>query len=308
MQFTALERDQGKRIDAFLHDSLPKFSRSRLQSWVKEGRATVAGRIAKPSRLLREGETVEFEPGVIPGHSAVPEDIPLEVLYEEAAVIAINNPAGMVDHAGAGIHSGTVVNALLHRFAQLSAVGGDLRPGIVHRLDRFTSGVLLAARNDEAHRDVALQFSSRKVEKIYLALVEGALHGSGRIMRPITRDPNKRARMTAKLETGRTALTDWEAIEHYQGFTLLRILLGTGRTHQIRAHMAAINHPVAGDFLYGAARSPWGRYFLHAHRLTFRSPATAEPVTVEAPLAPSLNEWKDTLTIAPAPDGRMNLI
>ena len=300
MQFTALDEDRGKRIDAFLHYHLPKFSRSRLQSWVKEGRATVAGKIAKPSRMLREGEIVEFEPGVIPALTATPEDIPLDVLYEDASVIAINKPAGMVVHVGAGIHSGTVVNALLHRFAQLSVVGGDLRPGIVHRLDRFTSGVLLVARNDEAHRDVALQFSSRKVEKIYLALVEGALHGSGRIMRPISRDPGNRARMTARLETGRTALTDWEAIEHYQGFTMLRILLGTGRTHQIRAHMAAINHPVAGGFLYGGARSPWGRYFLHAYRLTFRSPATGEPVTVEAPLSPDLVEWKESLTIASA--------
>ncbi|HXJ39183.1 MAG TPA: RluA family pseudouridine synthase [Bryobacteraceae bacterium] len=308
MQFTALEEDEGKRIDAYLHDHLPKFSRSRLQTWIKENRAIVAGKVAKSSHVLRPGDVIEFEVGEMPASTAVPEDIPLDVLYEDAAVVVINKPAGMVVHIGAGIHTGTVVNALLHRFAHLSVVGGDLRPGIVHRLDRFTTGALLVARNDEAHRDVALQFSSREVEKIYLALVEGELYGSGSIMRPISRDPGNRARMTARLETGRSALTSWEAIEHFEGFTLLRVLLGTGRTHQIRAHMAAINHPVAGDFLYGAARSKWERYFLHAHRLTFRSPATGEPVTVDAPLSPDLIEWKESLTIAPTEKGRMNHI
>jgi 23S rRNA pseudouridine1911/1915/1917 synthase len=176
-------------------------------------------------------------------------------------------------------------------------VGGELRPGIVHRLDRFTSGVLLVAKTDAAHRDLALQFSSRKVEKIYLTLVEGSMKGSGRITEPISRDPKNRARMTARLGTGRTALTDWEAVEHFAGFTFLRIRLGTGRTHQIRAHLAAKGHPVAGDPLYGAKKSEWNRYFLHAHRLGFRSPATGEAVTVVAPLAAELEQWKAGLSL-----------
>ncbi len=296
MQLIVEEGDKGKRLDAFLHDQLPKYSRSRLQSWVKEGKASVNGKVEKPSRVLRLGDTVEFAIGIIPGLSAVPEQIPLEILYEDPSVIVINKPAGMVVHAGAGVHSGTVVNALLHRYKHLSSVGGDVRPGIVHRLDRFTSGVLIAARNDEAHRDVALQFSSRKVTKIYLTLVEGRLTGSGRIIKPIARDPVNRMRMTARLDRGRTALTDWEVLENFDGYTFLRIHLGTGRTHQIRAHMAAIGHPVAGDMMYGGARSEWARYFLHAHRLTFRSPATGEITTVEAPLAPALVEWKQSLT------------
>lgn len=293
MRLPVEEDDQGRRLDAFLHRHLPKYSRSRLQSWVKEGKALIAGKPAKPARILRAGEEVEFSIGVIPGLSAVSEDIPLTVLYEDEAVVVIDKPAGMVVHAGAGVHSGTVVNALLHRYQHLSTVGGDVRPGIVHRLDRFTSGVLIAARNDEAHRDLALQFSSRKVTKIYLTLVEGRLEDSGRITKPITRDPRNRMRMTAKLDRGRTALTDWRVLENLHSHTYLRIHLGTGRTHQIRAHMAAVGHPVAGDFMYGGARSPFGRYFLHAHQLTFRSPATGLDVTVEAQLPSALIEWKE---------------
>ena len=212
-------------------------------------------------------------------------------------MVAIDKPAGMVVHAGAGVHGGTVVNALLHRFSALSTVGGDLRPGIVHRLDRFTSGVLLVAKTDAAHRDLALQFSSRQVEKTYLALVEGALSGGGHIEKPIARDPANRARMTARLATGRHAITDWKAVERFREFTFLEIRIGTGRTHQIRAHMAALGHPVAGDRLYGAKASPWNRYFLHAHRLGFRSPASGERVVVESPLPPDLVEWKGSLAV-----------
>ncbi|MDE3199171.1 MAG: RluA family pseudouridine synthase, partial [Acidobacteriota bacterium] len=240
-------------------------------------------------------EQISVDPGPLPPLKAEAEAIPLTVLYEDQAVVAIDKPAGMAVHAGAGIHDGTVVNALLHRFEKLSQAGGDLRPGIVHRLDRFTSGVLLVARTDEAHRDLAAQFSSRQVEKIYLTLVEGRMEGRGRITKPIARDPRNRARMTARLETGRAALTSWEVLESFKAFTFLRILLGTGRTHQIRAHMAALGHPVAGDPLYGAKRSPWNRYFLHAHRISFRSPATGERVTVESPLPPDLEAWKRTL-------------
>lgn len=287
--------DRGKRLDALLRERLPEFSRSRLQSWIREGRVRVNGAAARPSSLMHGEERVEVEPVQLPALKAEAEDIPLSVLYEDAGAVAIDKPAGMVVHAGAGVHRGTVVNALLHRFGTLSSVGGDLRPGIVHRLDRFTSGVLLVAKTDAAHRDLALQFSSREVEKTYLALVEGALTGAGRIEKPIARDPGNRARMTARLASGRHALTDWKALRHFRGFTLLEIRIGTGRTHQIRAHMAALGHPVAGDRLYGAKTSPWNRYFLHAHRLGFRSPATGDRVVVESPLAPELLEWKGSL-------------
>jgi 23S rRNA pseudouridine1911/1915/1917 synthase len=287
--------DRGKRLDAFLHQELPEYSRSRLQSWIREGRVLVNQAPGKPSTTLRGTEEINVEPAHLAPLKATAEDIPLAVLYEDAAVVAIDKPAGMVVHAGAGVHAGTVVNALLHRFGMLSSVGGDLRPGIVHRLDRFTTGVLLVAKTDAAHRDLAAQFQSRTIEKVYLALVEGSLTGSGRIQKPIARDPRNRARMTARLSAGRSALTDWKAIENFTGFTLLEIRIGTGRTHQIRAHMAALGHPVAGDRLYGAKPSLWNRYFLHARRLGFRNPATGEPVTVESPLPPDLTEWKASL-------------
>jgi 23S rRNA pseudouridine1911/1915/1917 synthase len=287
--------DRGKRLDAFLHQKLPEYSRSRLQSWIREGRVLVNKARAKPSTILRGTEEIGVEPAHLAPLKATAEDIPLVVLYEDAGVVAIDKPPGMVVHAGAGVHAGTIVNALLHRFSRLSRIGGDLRPGIVHRLDRFTSGVLLVAKTDAAHRDLAAQFQSRRIEKIYLALVEGNLTGSGHIQKPIARDPRNRARMTARLSAGRSALTDWKAIEDFPGFTLLEIRIGTGRTHQIRAHMAALGHPVAGDRLYGAKASPWNRYFLHARRLGFRSPATGEPVTVDSPLPPDLTEWKASL-------------
>lgn len=287
--------DRGKRLDAYLHEKLPEYSRSRLQTWIRDNRVQVNGAAGKPSTLLRGGELIKVQPAQLASLKAVAEDIPLTVLYEDAAVVAIDKPAGMVVHAGAGNHAGTVVNALLHRFS-LSTIGGDLRPGIVHRLDRFTTGVLLVAKTDAGHQDLARQFQERTVEKIYLTLVEGPLTGAGRSQRPITRDPRNRARMTARLETGRSALTEWKPIASYAGFTFLEIRLGTGRTHQIRAHMAAIGHPVAGDRLYGAKPSPWNRYFLHAHRLGFTSPATGERVTVISPLPPDLAEWQASLT------------
>src|SRR6185312_5251862 len=181
----ALAGDRGKRLDSLLRERLPEYSRARLQTWIREGRVTVDGQALRASWLVRGGESISVEPAELPPLRAVAEDIPLTVLYEDEAVIAIDKPAGMVVHAGAGIHSGTLVNALLHRFNSLSSAGGDLRPGIVHRLDRFTSGALLVARTDAAHRDLAAQFAARQVRKTYLALVEGRLEGKGRITSPI---------------------------------------------------------------------------------------------------------------------------
>jgi 23S rRNA pseudouridine1911/1915/1917 synthase len=294
MLFHAVTTDRGKRLDAFLHQNLPEYSRSRLQTWIREARVHINGKAAKPSTLLNGTEEIGVEPANLAPLKAEAEDIPLSVLYEDESVVAIDKPAGMVVHAGAGIHAGTVVNALLHRF-NLSSIGGDLRPGIVHRLDRFTTGVLLVAKTDAAHQELARQFQARTVEKIYLTLIEGTLTGAGRVQKPIARDPRNRARMTARLPTGRAALTDWKATANYQGFSFLEIHLGTGRTHQIRAHMAALGHPVAGDRLYGAKPSLWDRYFLHAHRLGFRSPSTGEAVQVISPLSPDLEEWKLSL-------------
>ncbi len=252
----------------------------------------VDGLPAKPSFLLKGAERVEVQPGELPPLRATPEDLPLTVLYEDNDVIAINKPAGMVVHSGAGLHSGTLVNAVLHHFGKLSTVAGDLRPGIVHRLDRFTSGVILIARNDAAHRNLAAQFAARQVEKIYVALVHGRLHNEqGHIATPIARDPVRRVRMTARLASGRQASTFYQVLKHFDGFTLLEVKIGTGRTHQIRVHLASIGHPVVGDKLYGAPASELGRYFLHARQITFTSPGTGEPIAVAAPLPVELLKY-----------------
>ena len=246
----------------FFTRSCRSSARSRLQTWIRDSRVLVAGKMEKPSYQLRGGEAIEVEPALEP-LKATAEDIPLHVLYEDESAVAIDKAAGMVVHAGAGVHDGTVVNALLHRFHMLSAVGGDERPGIVHRLDRFTSGVLLVAKTDAAHRDIALQFSSRKVEKTYIGAGRGfhaGFEGTDRITKPIiTGSRQNRARMTARLKTGRTALTDWEAVEQFRRLHAAAHparhrahapdprpygVAGAsgGRRHQIRAHMASLGH------------------------------------------------------------------
>ena len=299
MIFTAGPGDAGKRLDHYLQEQLPQYSRSRLQDWIKAGRVTVNVAAAKASLTLRGGESIEVSPADLPPLKAAPEVLPLEILYEDAAVIAIDKPAGLVVHAGAGAHSGTLVNRLVHHFAALSQVGGELRPGIVHRLDKGTSGVLLVARNDSAHQALAAQFAGRTVEKTYLALVHGRVRAeTGRITKPIARDPVRRTRMTTRLATGRTALTEYRVLQRFEEFSYLEVRIGTGRTHQIRVHLASLGHPVAGDRLYGAR--PYGtplaeRIFLHSWRIAFVSPATGERVAVESPLPVDLQRWLATL-------------
>jgi len=295
----ASDSDAGLRLDQFLAARLPEYSRARLQSWIEAGRVKLNGVTAsKASLKLRGGERVDVEPAELKPLHAFAEEIPLDILYEDASVVAVNKPAGLVVHAGAGCSSGTLVNALLHHFKSLSSVGGDLRPGIVHRLDKGTSGVLLVARTDAAHRSLAAQFSGRTVEKTYLALVQGRPDSDrGTIDLPISRDPERRTRMTARLSSGRHAHTEYRVLERYDRFTLLEVHIGTGRTHQIRVHLAALGHPVAGDTLYGAAAQPeLNRPWLHALRIRFDSPATGEPLTIEAPIAPELLAWKTRLT------------
>jgi 23S rRNA pseudouridine1911/1915/1917 synthase len=288
--------DRGKRLDQVLRERLPQYSRSRLQDWIEQGRVLVDGSPAKRSYLVKGAERIHVQPGELAPLRATPEDLPLEILYEDADVIAINKPAGMVVHSGAGRHSGTLVNAVLHRFGKLSSVAGDLRPGIVHRLDRFTSGVILVARHDAAHRHLAEQFAARKVEKIYVALVHGSVKKEqGQITTPIARDPVARVRMTARLAHGRHAITSYQVLKRLQGFTFLEVKIGTGRTHQIRVHLASIGHPVVGDKLYGAPAGMLGRYFLHAREITFTSPGSGERITVQAPMPEELGNYLEAL-------------
>ena len=297
MTLTAEERDSGKRLDAFLHERLPEFSRSRLQFWIKEDRVQVQGKSVRASYIVRGCETVSVVPADLPPLKAQPEELPVSVLYEDVDVIVVDKPAGMVVHAGAGHTSGTLVNALLHHFGTLSSVSGDLRPGIVHRIDRDTSGILLVARTDSAHQALAAQFHARTIEKTYLALVHGRMKQPlGRIATPIARDPTRRTRMSTKLGSGRSALTEYRILEELERFSFLEVQIGTGRTHQIRVHLASIGHPIVGDRLYGApAVMPdlpvLGRFFLHAYRLRFTSPSSGERITVESSLAPELTKY-----------------
>lgn len=277
--------DAGKRLDAFLHERLPEFSRSRIQTWIKDERVLLNGQPVRPSHILRESESIEVEPASLPPLKARPEELPLNILYEDADVVVVDKPAGMVVHAGAGHHEGTLVNALLHHFGTLSSINGDLRPGIVHRLDRETSGVLAVARTDAAHQSLAAQFATREVQKTYLAIVHGVPKlREARVTTPIARDPVRRVRMTARLGTGRAALTEYKVLEDLGRYSFLEVRIGTGRTHQIRVHLSSLHHPIVGDHLYGAPRASSERFYLHAHRLRFRSPSTGNPITVESPL------------------------
>ena len=296
MQFSTEPADAGQRLDQWLHARLPEFSRSRIQEWIKTGTVLVNGASVRASYTLRGGESIATEPTERAPLEATAEDIPLKALYEDADLVAIDKPAGMVVHAGAGVHSGTLVNALLHRFAELSGVGGAMRPGIVHRLDRYTSGVLLVAKNDTAHQRLAEQFAGREVTKVYLALVQGTVKSeTGRIEKPIARDPHHRTRMTARLKEGRAAWSEYRVLRRLEGFTLLEVRIGTGRTHQIRVHLASIGHAVAGDTLYGAAGAGRDRFFLHAYRIAFHQPTTGEALEVVSPLAADLEAWLEGL-------------
>jgi 23S rRNA pseudouridine1911/1915/1917 synthase len=295
---TVTAGDAGRRLDLFIAERIPSLSRTRIQELIREGRVRVEGCTARAAHRVAAGETIEVEALPRPALSAEPEDLPLELLYVDDDFVVVNKPAGMVVHAGAGHPRGTLVNALLHRLGKLSGAGGALRPGIVHRLDRETSGALVVARTDAAHESLADQFKSRNVRKIYLALVHGKMpKDSGTISLPISRDPHRRTRMTARGRTGRFARTDWRVIARLDRCTLVEAALHTGRTHQIRAHFAAIGHPIVGDTLYGAPRALRAgvrtlpllpRNFLHAARIGFPHPRTGAWVEVRAPLPEDL--------------------
>jgi len=298
------EGQSGERLDRFLAKHIPELSRTRIQSLIERGHVLVNGAAAKRSHTVESGEDITVEISPSEPAAAKAESIPLEILYEDEEVAVVNKPAGMIVHPGAGVKSGTVVNALLQKFGErgeLSSVGGELRPGIVHRLDRETSGALLIARTDAAHRALAEQFSSRQIEKTYVALVHGNFHeNSGRIELPIARDLHRRTRMTTRRREGRAARTDWRVRLRLGGYTLVEADLHTGRTHQIRVHFSAIGHPVTGDTAYGAPRivpsggkamAPLGRNFLHAWRLKFAHPASGRLMEVRAPLPAELANY-----------------
>jgi 23S rRNA pseudouridine1911/1915/1917 synthase len=293
--------DAGERLDRYLVAQLPELSRTRIQELISEERVLVAGHPARASHRVAEGESVQIEVLSRPPLAAEAEDIPIELLYEDEDIVVVNKPAGMIVHSGAGQSRGTLVNALLHRLGTLSTTAGPSRPGIVHRLDRGTSGTLVVARNDAAHRSLSEQFGAREVEKVYVTLVHGRMtEDSGSITLPVARDLLRRTRMTTKRREGREARTDWRVIARVGQFTLLEIQLHTGRTHQIRVHLSAVGHPVVGDAVYGAPREPivqgkklskLERPFLHAARIGFMHPTSGKRVTFRAPLDPGLRTY-----------------
>ena len=273
----------GKRLDAVLAKLEPSLSRAQAQRLIDAGEIRVGGAPAKPAHKLRAGERIE---GSVPAPTpteVVAEAIPLAILYEDADLVVIDKPAGMVVHPAPGHAGGTLVNALLHHCRDLSGVGGELRPGIVHRLDKDTSGVLVVAKHDRAHRALAAQWKGHAIEREYLALVRGAPRAaSGTVDAPIGRHPVDRKRMSTTTRRGRSAVTHWRVERKLSGATLLRVRLETGRTHQIRVHLASIGLPVLGDPVYGKAPGA-GRQMLHAAVLGFLHPTSGAPLRFEAP-------------------------
>jgi 23S rRNA pseudouridine1911/1915/1917 synthase len=295
----------GLRLDVYLTGLLPQHSRSQLQRLVKDGRATLRGRPAKANAALKAGDVVAIEiPDAVPA-TPTAQDLDLPVIYQDDDVIVVNKPAGMVVHPAAGHPDGTLVNALLFHADNLSGVGGEQRPGIVHRIDRGTSGLMVVAKNDAAHRELARQFHDREVEKEYIALAWGEVHAGRRIDLPMGRDPVHREKMSTRARRSRTAVTRITAARDLRGVTLVHVAIATGRTHQIRVHLSAIGHPVVGDSSYGGVRHRMPaalraverleRPFLHAARLAFTHPREGTRLEFECPLPPDLQGVLDEL-------------
>lgn len=304
-QFVVSADEAGKRLDTFLARRMPDWTRSQLGRQIRSGMVTVG-----PQTIYKTGHEIEAGNRVTiraARHElrAVAEDLPLEVVYEDDDVLVANKPAGMVVHVGAGVRSGTLVNALLHHIGALSRAGGELRPGIVHRLDRMTSGLVVVAKNDLAHQNLSAQFKARSVHKTYLALVHGRVAGdNGEISKPVGRDPRRRVRMQAGGLRPREARTRYRVTRRTRHFTLIEAEPLTGRTHQIRVHLASIGHPVVGDTMYGAPsrltiagreEKTLTRNFLHAAGIAFEHPGSGRRLSFEAPLPVELRAFLDRL-------------
>ena len=318
--FTADPAAAGMRLDQYLAQAIPDISRARVQMLIEAGQVRVDGHTAKPKHKLSGGEPIEIEGAPVPPPlHAIPEDIPLDILFEDKHLAIVNKPAGMMVHAGAGTNDdarnrGTLVNALLFHLSQLSELAGDLRPGIVHRLDKQTSGAIVVAKNDSTHRKLGEMFAARQVHKTYLALAHGTIaKDHTTVDLPIARDLVRRTRMTTRRADGRPARSHIAVLERistpFGPFTLVEVKIETGRTHQIRVHLQSLGHPVVGDTLYGAPhRIGTGdtalelpRNFLHAAHLAFAHPQTGKPVAATASLPPELTQFLAALRAGPLP-------
>jgi len=283
--------EKGQRLDVFLAEKL-NFSRTRIQSLIEDGKVLLEGKLKKANYRIRGCEKIEVEIPPSEHLEVLPEKIALDIIYEDRDILVINKPRGMVVHPACGVRKGTLVNAILYHCADLSGIGGIERPGIVHRLDRDTSGVLMVAKNDAAHLSLSEQISSRKVRKEYLALVHGKVSPKVAIVNaPIGRDPCDRKRM-AVVSSGREALTKWEVVEYLGNYTLLKLYLFTGRTHQIRVHLASCGYSLVGDKTYSRRKNPFGLegQFLHASCLGFKHPSSGDDMEFYAPLPPELKK------------------
>lgn len=304
---TVSAEEAHQRLDLFLSRKLDEFSRSALQRWIESGHVTVQGEKCKANYQVKEGEEIQIAPPREP-LELVPESIPLEIVYEDEVLVVVDKPAGMVVHPGAGNRQGTLANALLHHFQSISRAG-TIRPGIVHRLDKDTSGLMVVAKNDQAHEFLADQFKAREVEKHYLALVYGRLkEKEGTVDVSLGRHPRTRTRMSTRGRRSRSAITRYQVIRYYSDFTYVRVSPVTGRTHQIRVHFQHLGHPVVGDETYGkkasaslkdpartAAVRNLGRTFLHAAFLAFLHPEKRERVSFESPLPEELAQFLSAL-------------
>ena len=320
-EFTVTPEFDGQRLDRFLVAVLATHSRSQIQKLIGDGHVQMApaegsaprqarNREVKANLAVSDGDRITVTlPDALPADDAA-EELPLEILYQDSDVVVLSKPAGMVVHPGAGHASGTLVNALLHHIPDLSGIGGERRPGIVHRLDRGTSGVMVIAKNDAAHQELSRQFQDREVEKEYIALVWGVVQAGRRIDAAIGRDPVHRQKMSSRAKHARTAVTRITRARHLPGLTLCQVAIHTGRTHQIRVHLSAIGHPIVGDSLYGGvhrrvagdirAVQRLERPFLHAARLVFTHPTDGRRMEFTTPLPPDLvgvlddlPGWKD---------------
>ena len=307
-QITVEPEHDGLRLDNFLTALLPELSRSQIQRLIKDGSVSGPGKAIRASMSVHPGQEFRVDIPEPAAAAPAPEALPLRILHEDGDLVVLDKPAGMVVHPAAGHDSGTLVNALLHHLTDLSGIGGELRPGIVHRLDRGTSGVMVVAKHDRAHQELSRQFHDREVEKEYIALVWGVVQAGRRLDAPIGRDPNDRQKMSTRARRARQAVTRVTFARHLKGASLLKVAIATGRTHQIRVHLNAIGHPIVGDAVYGGVhrRVPPNlravmrleRPFLHAARLSFTHPADSRRVEFESPLPADLQTVLDEILAA----------